>query len=131
MYQVRESFEKINEEDKVCNENLAKSVKEKKQKDPKRKFKKEIKYMENDSTPGSTFCKQEESLILMVRIFIKNHVKCKIKNLKSEQLLYRNAQLNFNNLVPREVSYLEDSGEDSVLPLCSRSKKLNVLAAKV
>ena len=67
----------------------------------------------------------------MVRLFIKNQVKLKIKNLKSGQLLYRNAQLNFNNLVPRVVSCLEDSGEDSVLPLCSRSKKLNVLATKV
>ena len=37
------------------------------QKDAKRKSKKE-KYMENDSTQQRTFCKQEESLILMVRL---------------------------------------------------------------
>ena len=43
--------------------------------------------------------------------------------MKSEQLLYRNVQLNCNNLVPMVVSYLEDSGQDSVLLLCSRSKK--------
>ena len=67
----------------------------------------------------------------MVRLFIKNQVKLKIKNLKSEQLLYRNAQVNFNNPVPRVVFCLEDSGEDYVLPLCSRLKKLNVLATKV
>ena len=90
------------------------------QKDPKRKCKKEMKYMENDSTRQSTFCKRGESLILMVRIFVKNQVKLKIKNLKSEQLLYRNAQLNF---VPRVASYLEDTGEDSFLPLHSRLKK--------
>ena len=56
----------------------------------------------------------------MVRLFVKNQVKLKIKKLESEQLLYRNAQLNFNNLIPRVVSYLEDSDEDSVLSLCSR-----------
>ena len=67
----------------------------------------------------------------MVRLFIKNQVQLKIKNLKSEQLLYRNAQLNFNNPVPGVVFCLEDSGKDSVLPLCSRPKKLNVLATKV
>ena len=67
----------------------------------------------------------------MERLFSKNQVKLKIKNLKSEQLLYRNAQLNFNNPVPRVVFCLEDSGKDSVLPLCSRPKKLNVLATKV
>ena len=50
MHQVRESFENINEEDKVYYENLAKSVNEQKQKHSKRKSKKEIKYMENDST---------------------------------------------------------------------------------
>ena len=61
MHQVQESFENINEEDKVYYENLAKSVNEQKQKDPKRKYKKEIKYMENDSTRQSTFCKGGES----------------------------------------------------------------------
>ena len=113
----------ISEEDKVYYENPAKSVNEQKQKDPKRKSKTEIKYMENDSTRQSTFCKREESLTLMVRLFVKNQVKLKIKKLKREQLLYRNAQLNFNNLILRVVSYLEDSDEDSVLTLCSRSKK--------
>ena len=88
MDQVRESFENINEEDKVYYEDLAKSVNEQKLKNPKRKSKKEIKYIENDSTRRSTFCKRGESLILMVRLFIKNQVKLKIKNLKSEQLLY-------------------------------------------
>lgn len=113
----------ISEEDKVYYENPAKSVNEQKQKDPKRKSKREIKYMENDSTRQSTFCKREESLTLMVRLFVKNQVKLKIKKLKREQLLYRNAQLNFNDLILRVVSYLEDSDEDSVLTLCSRSKK--------
>ena len=120
MHQVWESFENISKEDKVYYENLAKYVNKEKQKDPKRKSKKEIKYMENDSTRQSTCCKRGESLILMVRIFVKNQVKLKIKNLKSEQLLCRNAQLNFNNLVPRVVSYLEDSDKDSFLLLCSR-----------
>ena len=87
--------------------------------------------MAHYSTRRSTCCKGRESLILMVRLFIKNQVKLKIKNLKSEQLLYRNVQLNFNNLVPRVVSYLEDSDQDSILPLCSRSKNLSVLATKV
>ena len=119
-HKVREFFENIREEDKVYYENLAKSVNEQKQKDTMRKSKREIKYMENDSTRRSTFCKREESLTLMVRLFVKNQVKLKIKTLKSEQLLCRNAQLNFNNLIPRVVSYLEDSDEDSVLSLCSR-----------
>ena len=83
MHQVQESSENISEEDKVCYENLAKSVNEQKQKDPKRKSKKEIKYMENNSNRRSTSCKRGESLILMVRLFIKNQVKLKIKNLKN------------------------------------------------
>ena len=90
MYQVRESFENISEEDKVYYENLAKSVNEQKQKDPKGKYKKEIKYMENDSTWRSTFCKRGESLLMMVKLFVQNQNKLKIKNLKSEQLSYRN-----------------------------------------
>ena len=56
MDQVWESFENINE-DKVYYEDLAKSVNKQKQKNPKRKSKKEIKYIENDSTRRSTFCK--------------------------------------------------------------------------
>ena len=40
MHQVRESFENINEEDKVYYENLAKPVNKQKQKDPKKKSKK-------------------------------------------------------------------------------------------
>ena len=111
-HQVRESVENVSEEDKVCYENLAKSVNEQKQKDPKRKSKKEIKYMKNDNTWRSTFSKRGQSLILMVSFFVKNQVKLKIKNLKSEQLLYRNAQLNFSNLVSRVVSYLENSSSN-------------------
>ena len=82
MHQVQESSENISEEDKVYYENLAKSANEQKQKDPKRKSKKEIKYMENNSNRRSTFYKRGESLILMVRL-IKNQVKLKIKNLKN------------------------------------------------
>ena len=111
-HQVRESVENVSEEDKVCYENLAKSVNEQKQKDPKRKSKKEIKYMKNDNTWRSTFSKRGQSLILMVSFFVKNQVKLKIKNLKSEQLLYRNAQLNFSNLVSRVLSYLENSSSN-------------------
>ena len=111
-HQVRESVENVSEEDKVCYENLAKSVNEQKQKDPKRKSKKEIKYMKNDNTWRRTFSKRGQSLILMVSFFVKNQVKLKIKNLKSEQLLYRNAQLNFSNLVSRVLSYLENSSSN-------------------
>ena len=39
--------------------------------------------MENNCNRRSTFCKRGESLILMVRLFIKNQVKLKIKNLKN------------------------------------------------
>ena len=75
-------------------------------------LKKEIKYMKNDNTWRSTFSKRGQSLILMVSFFVKNQVKLKIKNLKSEQLLYRNAQLNFSNLVSRVLSYLENSSSN-------------------
>ena len=111
-HQVRESVENVSEEDKVCYENLAKSVNEQKQKDPKRKSKKEIKYMKNGNTWRSTFSKRGQSLILMVSFFVKNQVKLKIKNLKSEQLLCRSAQLNFSNLVSRVVPYLENSSSN-------------------
>ena len=68
--------------------------------------------MKNDNTRRSTFCKRRENLLLMVKLFIQNQVKLKIKNLESEQLSYRNAQLNFNDLVPWVVSYLGDSSKD-------------------
>ena len=55
--------------------------------------------------------------------FVKNQVKEKIRNLKSEKFLYKNVPLNFTNVVPKVVFYLEDSGLDSILPPCSRSKK--------
>ena len=124
-HQVRESVENVSEEDKVCYENLAKSVNEQKQKDPKRKSKKEIKYMKNDNTWRSTFSKRGKSLILMVSFFVKNQVKLKIKNLKSEQLLYRNAQLNFSNLVSRVLSYLENSSSNCFTTVFQIKKRLN------
>lgn len=68
-HQVRGSVENVSEEDKVYYENLAESVNEQKHKDPKRKSKKEIKYMKNDSTWQSTFSKRGQSLILMVSFF--------------------------------------------------------------
>ena len=48
--------------------------------------------------------------MLMVRLFVKNQVNLKIRNLKSEIGLYRNVQLNFTKLVPQVDFYLEGSG---------------------
>ena len=60
------SNSQFDEADSAYYNELADSVNEQKRKDLKRNSKKEIKYMENDSTRSSTFSKRGETMILMV-----------------------------------------------------------------
>ena len=63
------SNSQFDEADSAYYDELADSVNEQKKKDPKCNSKKEIKYMENDSTRRSTFSKRGETIILMVNVF--------------------------------------------------------------
>ena len=61
------SNSQFDEADSAYYNELADSVNEQKRKDPKRNSKKEIKYMENDSTIRSMFSKRGGTMILMVK----------------------------------------------------------------
>ena len=63
------SNSQFDEADSAYYDELADSVNEQKKKDSKCNSKKEIKYMENDSTRRSTFSKRGETIILMVNVF--------------------------------------------------------------